>query len=71
MWGKGFLQGTQNKFLFLPESRTDFIFSVISEEVGFMGALVVLLYFYCYLHDYYALFSNLIVLFDSYLLLAY
>lgn len=44
--GKGFLKGTQNKLLFLPESRTDFIFSVISEEIGFVGALaIILLYF--------------------------
>lgn len=41
--GKGFLQGTQNKLLFLPESRTDFIFSVICEEWGLLGALSVLL----------------------------
>src|SRR5438105_5167161 len=43
--GKGFLQGTQNKFLFLPESRTDFIFAVICEEWGFIGALMLLLLF--------------------------
>jgi rod shape determining protein RodA len=42
-WGKGFLQGTQNKLSFLPESRTDFIFSVICEEVGFAGAILLLL----------------------------
>ena len=41
--GKGFCQGTQNKFLFLPESRTDFIFAVICEEWGFIGALIILL----------------------------
>ena len=41
--GKGFLKGTQNKFLFLPESRNDFIFSVICEEGGFFIALLVLL----------------------------
>jgi len=41
--GKGFLHGTQNKFLFLPECRTDFIFSVICEERGFLGALVILI----------------------------
>lgn len=41
--GKGYLQGTQNKLSFLPESRTDFIFSVLCEEWGFIGALFVLL----------------------------
>lgn len=40
--GKGFLHGTQNKFLFLPESRTDFIFAVLCEEWGFIGALLML-----------------------------
>ena len=41
--GKGLLNGTQNVFNFLPESRTDFIFAVICEEWGFLGALMVLL----------------------------
>ncbi len=40
--GKGFLKGTQNTLLFLPESRTDFIFAVICEEWGLLGALLVL-----------------------------
>ena len=40
--GKGFLNGTQNKFSFLPESRTDFIFAVICEEWGFLGALLII-----------------------------
>jgi rod shape determining protein RodA len=40
--GKGFLHGTQNKFLFLPESRTDFIFAVLCEEWGFIGALLMI-----------------------------
>ncbi len=40
--GKGLLQGTQNKFEFLPEDHTDFIFSVLCEECGFMGALLVI-----------------------------
>ncbi len=43
--GKGFLQGTQNKLAFLPEDHTDFIFSVICEELGFAGALFILLMF--------------------------
>ncbi len=37
--GKGLLKGTQNVLQFLPESRTDFIFSVLCEEWGFLGAL--------------------------------
>ena len=43
--GKGFLQGTQTKYDFVPEQHTDFIFCTIGEEGGFLGtATVVLLY---------------------------
>lgn len=43
--GKGFLQGTQTKYDFVPEQHTDFIFCTVGEEGGFMGtAAVVLLY---------------------------
>ena len=45
LWGKGLIKGTQNKLSFLPEARTDFIFSVLCEELGFAGALTVLLLF--------------------------
>lgn len=38
--GKGFLEGTQNKFRFVPEQSTDFIFCTIGEEYGFAGSLV-------------------------------
>ena len=39
-WGKGFLQGTQNKFRFVPEQSTDFIFCTIGEEYGFLGSSI-------------------------------
>lgn len=41
LWGKGYLQGTQNQMGYLPAKSTDFIFSVISEELGFIGAAIV------------------------------
>lgn len=41
-WGKGFLQGTQTKYDFVPEQHTDFIFCTIGEEGGFVGSLVVI-----------------------------
>ena len=43
--GKGFLQGTQTKFEFVPEQTTDFIFCTIGEEWGFLGSFVVVILF--------------------------
>ncbi len=42
MWGKGFLQGTQGHLDFLPEKQTDFIFTMIGEEFGFVGGIAVM-----------------------------
>ncbi|WP_342083891.1 rod shape-determining protein RodA [Dyadobacter sp. OTU695] len=45
MTGKGFLQGTQTKFDFVPEQSTDFIFCTVGEEHGFLGTAVVVFLF--------------------------
>ncbi|MFC1726838.1 rod shape-determining protein RodA [candidate division KSB1 bacterium] len=47
--GKGFLKGTQTQLRFLPQQHTDFIFSVIAEESGFVGASVVIFLFYIFI----------------------
>lgn len=39
--GKGFLKGTQSHYRYLPEQSTDFIFSILAEELGFIGSLLV------------------------------
>ncbi len=45
LYGKGFLQGTQTKFEFVPEQSTDFIFCTVGEEWGFLGtSLIIILY---------------------------
>ena len=44
-FGKGFMQGSQSQLEFLPEHQTDFIFTMLCEEWGFLGASIVLLTF--------------------------
>jgi rod shape determining protein RodA len=44
--GKGWLGGTQNRLNFIPERHTDFIFSVVGEEWGFLGVLFVVILFF-------------------------
>ena len=41
--GKGFMQGTQSRLNFLPENQTDFIFTTLAEEFGFVGAISLLI----------------------------
>lgn len=48
--GKGFLEGTQSHLRFLPAGHTDFIFSVYSEEFGFIGASTVMLTFFVFVY---------------------
>lgn len=45
LFGKGYLEGTQTKFDFVPEQHTDFIFCTLGEEFGWFGSLVVILLF--------------------------
>jgi rod shape determining protein RodA len=45
-WGRGLHQGTQTQLRFIPEQHTDFIFSAIGEELGFVGCLCVLFAFW-------------------------
>jgi len=45
MWGKGFLNGTQTKFNFVPEQSTDFIFCTVGEEWGFVGTSLTVILF--------------------------
>lgn len=53
VWGRGFGMGTQSQLQFLPEKHTDFIFVVLSEEFGMVGALAVLfLYFILFAYSY-------------------
>ena len=42
VFGKGFTEGTQKRLAFLPEQHTDFIFSVVGEELGFVGSALAL-----------------------------
>jgi rod shape determining protein RodA len=42
LWGRGYLQGSQAQLSFLPEKHTDFAFTMLAEEAGFVGAVAVL-----------------------------
>lgn len=46
LWGRGLNHGTQTQLNFIPEQHTDFIFSAIGEELGFVGCLLVLVLFW-------------------------
>ena len=46
IWGQGWHQGTQTQLNFIPEQHTDFIFSAVGEEFGFMGSILLLAVFW-------------------------
>jgi rod shape determining protein RodA len=46
MWGRGLYQGTQTQLNFIPEQHTDFIFSTVGEQFGFVGSVCVLVIFW-------------------------
>ncbi len=46
LWGQGLYEGSQTQLNYVPEQHTDFIFSVIGEELGFVGAIAVMILFW-------------------------
>lgn len=58
LMGKGLGQGTQSGLRFLPERHTDFIFATISEQLGFVGSLIIIICFGFFLYKIYTIFLN-------------
>lgn len=56
--GRGIGEGTQSTLRFLPERQTDFIFATITEQLGFIGSIIILLSFGVILYRIYIIFSN-------------
>lgn len=68
-WGRGLGQGTQSQLKFLPESKTDFIFASLAEELGFIGAGAALLLYFLFFWRVYSYLRRGNDLFSSFLLL--
>ncbi|MGC8765700.1 MAG: rod shape-determining protein RodA [Brevinematia bacterium] len=58
IFGKGLFRGSQNVLGFLPEKNTDFIFSIICEELGFLGSIFILLLFFIYFYNIFRVIRN-------------
>ena len=78
LFGKGFLLGSQSRLNYLPEKHTDFIFTLISEELGFLGSISIILVFCCLIASIMkitlnvkTLFSKVVVFGVSFLLFLY
>jgi rod shape determining protein RodA len=56
--GKGIEQGSQSRLNFLPEHTTDFIFAVIAEELGFLGVLFLLFFYFLILYRCFSIFNQ-------------
>ncbi len=58
LWGRGLGEGVQTQLAFLPERHTDFIFASVAEEMGFVGAILLLLAFFFVLYQILLLISS-------------
>ena len=67
MTGQGYLQGTQSHYRFLPQQSTDFIFSILSEELGFIGGVFVFSMYFVILIKILYIIRNCINRYGSYI----
>ena len=65
LFGKGFLLGSQSRLNYLPEKHTDFIFTLISEEFGFLGSISIILVFCCLIASIMKITTNVKTLFSK------
>jgi rod shape determining protein RodA len=67
MFGQGFLKGTQSHYRFLPQQNTDFIFSILSEEWGFLGGILVYALYFVILTRILTIIKNTPHIFGAYI----
>jgi len=70
-FGRGLGLGSQSQLNFLPEQQTDFIFSVVSEELGFIGSSLILIFFIIFFYRLIIIIKNSYDNFGSFLLLGF